>query len=192
VKRRLAALVLLAACATPPQSDERVSVVKPSKVGFEDVNTFLVHQCGSLDCHGSRFRSMRVYGPVGLRLAGNTPGDTNVDLATETKEKVLKQTDDEIAASYLSVTGLEPEILSDVVRDHGANPERLTLIRKARGDENHKGYNLAPPGSKGDDCLLSFLRGAVDTAACKYAAQFEASPCLSSSEKPECSTIFSR
>jgi hypothetical protein len=180
-----AAIVI--ACASPPQRDERVTTIAPNDNGFKDVSVFLVHQCGSLDCHGSRFRSMRVYGSVGLRLAGNTPGDTS----SSGREQLSQATPDEIRQSYLSVVGLEPEILSDVTRERGANPERLTLIRKARGAENHKGYNLAPPGSRGDTCLLSFLRGAVDSQTCQDAAELEASPCLSSSDKgSECAGIF--
>lgn len=197
----IAAVLLFAACATPPQRDERVTVVKPAfdpdpVTGFAALDVFLVHQCGSLDCHGSRFRSMRVYGSVGLRLAPSTPGDTNFDPnLAETREKLVQPTPEEIRASYESVAALEPEILSDVVRDHGANPERLTLVRKARGAENHKGYNLVVPGSTADTCILSWLRGAIDAKAC-YDAAVGASPCVSSSDGKvgavDCAKVFSR
>jgi hypothetical protein len=49
----------------------------------------------------------------------------------------LCNTSDEIAQDYLSVVGLEPETMSDVVS--GGDPSMLTMVRKARGTEAHKG-----------------------------------------------------
>lgn len=157
----LLAVAAASSCATPPQRDERVDVIKPSAANFKAVNQLLVHQCGTLDCHGSRFRNLRVYGALGLRLPGNTPGDTNADPASDSREHLTDATPEEDAQSYLSLTGLEPEILSEVVASGGASPERLTFIRKARGTENHKGYDLVQPGTDADVCLLSFLTNAV-------------------------------
>jgi hypothetical protein len=78
-------------------------------------------------------------------------------------------TTDEIDADYQSVIGLEPEILAAVVQDGGARPERLTLVRKARGTEHHKGGALITPGDAQDRCLTSWLAGAVDESACASA-----------------------
>ncbi|HEY8079182.1 MAG TPA: hypothetical protein VIF62_33855 [Labilithrix sp.] len=176
-------LVLAVACASAPDKDERVETLKPpfEQKSFEHFNSYVGHQCGTIDCHGSRYRNMRIYGALGLRLAGNdctlatvpgvanapcTPGDVNADPSVEKRELLPQSKDSERLASYLSITGLEPEILDAVVRDHGANPERLTFMRKAYGDENHKGFNLVERGSPGEKCLLSFFAGAIDTDSC--------------------------
>ena len=72
----------------------------------------------------------------------------------------------ELAVDYQSVVGLEPEILAAVVEQGGAQPERLTLVRKARGSEHHKGGALIMVGDAQDRCLTSWLAGAVDDTAC--------------------------
>ena len=36
-----------------------------------EVSTMLENRCGSLDCHGSRLRNLRIYGYGGLRLPGS-------------------------------------------------------------------------------------------------------------------------
>lgn len=66
------------------------------------------------------------------------------------------------------------------MRDHGASPERLTFVRKAYGDENHKGYDLVARGSHGDKCMLSFFAGAIDAQECD-AALPDTLACLSPS-----------
>ena len=63
--------------------------------------------------------------------------------------------------------GLEPEVMSDVVRDGGRLPDRLTLVRKARAQEHHKGGKLFVEGDDRDRCLTSWLAGQLDLAACK-------------------------
>ena len=75
-------------------------------------------------------------------------------------------TPDEMAAGYRSVVGLEPEIIDAVVQDGGAHPERLTLVRKGRGSEHHKGGALVVIGDAQDRCLTTWLAAAVDETAC--------------------------
>jgi hypothetical protein len=145
------------ACASAPDDGARVAIVAPPASLFPPVGLFLEHRCGTLDCHGQPGRNLRLYGFEGLRL---DPGDVPGGRAT---------TADEIEADYQSVVGLEPEILSAVVQDGGVRPERLTLVRKARGSEHHKGGTLVVPGDVQDRCLTSWLASAVDGAACAAA-----------------------
>jgi hypothetical protein len=128
----------------------------PSAAGFDSVATPLVYFCGSLDCHGATGRNLRLYGKSGLRLDPN-----DVPCGAPTSEA-------EVEADYRSVTGLEPEILGQVAKEGGAHPERLTLIRKARGTEKHTGGEVFKEGSDGDQCLLDWIAGSLDEliAAC--------------------------
>ena len=59
--------------------------------------------------------------------------------------------------------------MSAVVADGGAHPERLTLIRKARGTEKHAGGARVVAGDPQDRCILSWLSGTVDQAVCGQA-----------------------
>ena len=137
----------VAACSTAP-SDARFVATTPDTVSFPFVAVMLVQACGSLDCHGTVGRNLRLYGNTGLRLSL----DAQPTALTPT-------TDDEIAQDYTSVVGLEPEVMSAVVASGGANPERLTLYRKARGIEAHKGGAPIHAGDESDVCLTAWLAG---------------------------------
>jgi hypothetical protein len=78
-------------------------------------------------------------------------------------------TADELNATYQSIVDLEPELMRAVVADHGADPERLTLVRKARGTEAHAGGAIVAPGDARDRCITSWLAGAADVLACSAA-----------------------
>jgi hypothetical protein len=156
----LGTLVALAGagCSTP--ADARVVATPPDRTSFPDVAEFLVHRCGSLDCHGTRERNLRLYGREGLRWSAAD------------RPYVTPTTSDEVEQDYQSVVGLEPEVMTSVVADHGAHPERLTLVRKARGTENHKGGALITAGDAQDVCLTSWLAGIADSASCRAALAF--------------------
>ena len=142
------------ACASAPDGNQRVPLVAPSAASFTAVGTFLEHRCGTLDCHGQVGRNLRLYGYDGLRLAAaDLPGGAPT-------------TTEELAVDYQSVIGLEPEILTAVVEEGGTHPERLTLVRKGRGSEHHKGGALIMVGDAQDRCLTGWLAGAVDDTAC--------------------------
>jgi hypothetical protein len=148
------ALFALSACAVPA-SDARTEAMVPDRESFAPVAQVLVHTCGTLDCHGNAQRNLRVYGNEGLRLAA--------------KDRPLMPactTNDEVEQDYQSVVALEPEIMTKVVEDDGEGPERLTLIRKARGTEHHKGGAPIVAGDDADRCLTSWLANATDPAAC--------------------------
>lgn len=152
-----AGLLMLGACAVPA-ADERVMILVPDRTSFAPVAQMLVHHCGTLDCHGEVHRNLRLYGNEGLRLA---PTDRPLMPAWTT--------DDEVAQDYASVVGLEPEVMTAVVADGGEQPERLTLVRKARGSEHHKGGSVIDAGDDADACLTSWLASNTNTAACTRA-----------------------
>jgi hypothetical protein len=153
--RRAALLVISLACAP---SETRNVEVTPDRASFPPVADLLVHRCGTLDCHGQTSRNMRLYGHLGLRLA---PGDRPDSKGTST----IAEYDE----SFASVVGLEPEIMTTVVSQGGAQPDRLTFVRKARGAENHKGGTLFIEGDPQDRCVTSWLAGATDVAVCTSA-----------------------
>jgi hypothetical protein len=159
---RLALLVAIVAvpiafaCSTPP-SDGRVTETVPDRAQFAPVAGMLVDRCGSLDCHGTIFRNLRLFGAAGVRL--DHDASQGFLCGQETTQSELDE-------DFASVVGLEPEVMSAVVSQGGAQPERLTVVRKARGTEAHKGGSLMNAGDDRDACLTSWLAGKTDTVAC--------------------------
>ncbi len=160
----------LVACA-PGQDDSlsqgggartRSSLQAPSRATFAAVGTMMQASCGTLDCHGQITRNLRLYGGRGLRLdpKGNPAEDPTT--AREYDE------------SYWSIVGLEPELTSAVVSDRGSWPARLTIIRKARGLEHHKGGTLWKQGDDRDACFVSWLAGSLNADACGRVKDFPA------------------
>jgi hypothetical protein len=117
----------------------------------------LAARCGTLDCHGNVRGNLRLYGYGGLRLGGGSPDDGDIR-------------PEEVRANHEAVIALEPEVMRAVVLERGAAPERLTLVRKARGEEDHRGGAPIVRGDDADRCLLSWLASSVDPAACTAAA----------------------
>jgi hypothetical protein len=151
----VAAWVTSAACIASP--DARTTPTSPDRASFPPVSEYLVHTCGSIDCHGDVHRNLRLYGIEGRRL---DPNDRPEGVPTTVAE---------FDANYTGIVLLEPEAMTRVENDKGAAPERLSLIRKARGMDNHKGGTLVTEGADGDRCVTSWLAGAVDVAACTRA-----------------------
>ena len=151
----MAALVA-AACAAP-DPDATTVTIAPDRASFGPVQAFVDHRCGTLDCHGTRYRNLRMWGHDGMRLSfGDVPGGAQ----TTTEEE---------DATYWAVVLLEPEVMSAVVADRGADPERLTLVRKARGTESHAGGAIVVAGDVRDVCITSWLAGQTDETACAAA-----------------------
>jgi len=144
-----------------PASGDRVVVEAPDRATFEPVSALLEHRCGSLDCHGQSSRNLRLYGNEGLRLAQD--GDASRPSST------ANTTDAEVNENYLSVVGLEPELMTQVVREGATNPLRLSLMRKPLGIENHKGGTLFNQGDSQVACVTSWLAGHTDSAMCASA-----------------------
>jgi len=143
-------------------SGVQVELLAPARTNFEQVADAMQPHCGTLDCHGEAGRNLRLFGGRGLRLAA---AENPLDGST---------TPAEYDATFWSVVGLEPETLTAVLEDKGANPEQLSLIRKALGHERHKGGTLMSAGDPLDQCLLSWLAGAVLEAPCRAAKIYDA------------------
>jgi hypothetical protein len=147
------AAALVFGCSTANDTAQ-TTIALPDQSTYAPVAGALLYRCGSLDCHGTIWRNFRLYGYDGMRL----DHDAGVD--------GVPTTDAEVAADFAAFVGLEPEILSEVVLDHGADPDRLTLIRKARGEEDHKGGKRITIGDDADLCVTGWLAGTPNTAAC--------------------------
>jgi hypothetical protein len=155
----LVSVALVAACSGAPQA--RVGVIAPREDTFPLVADYLDHRCGTLDCHGQPGRNLRIWGCWGMRLDPKDVSSCSSGAAT---------TPDEWEATYRSLVGLEPAVMSTVVQGGGAHPELLTFVRKARGTETHKGGQLIQEGDDQDTCIVSWLRGNTDMRACSCAA----------------------
>ncbi len=74
--------------------------------------------------------------------------------------------DAETEANRLSACGVEPDLMSEVVNTN-ADPATLTLVRKPRLSEAHKGGRIwAEDSPAGDKCLTTWIAGSVDVASC--------------------------
>src|SRR5207253_842046 len=127
--------------------------------------------CGSLDCHGAKQRNFQTWGSESQRLAstdyagGRDPNNVGGgDGGTQTDT-----TPAELDATYRSIVGLEPAVMSAVIESKGREPNMLTFVRKARGTESHKGGKLISPGDDQDKCIASWLKNAVDNDSCTNA-----------------------
>ncbi len=153
----VAGLALVLACSTP-SNDAGVVERTPDAASFPPVAAMLVQSCGTLDCHGTVGRNLRLYGDTGLRFS-----------ATDVPSTLIPTTSAEIGQDYLSVVGLEPETMSLVVASGGLDPERLTLVQKARGTQQHAGGAVIAAGDARDVCLTTWLAGNTDAGACATA-----------------------
>ncbi|HVW25597.1 MAG TPA: hypothetical protein VHC69_09515 [Polyangiaceae bacterium] len=155
------------ACTTKYRGETEI-VAGPTQTNFIYLSEVLDYSCGNLACHGAVGRNLRLYGTYGRRL---DPKDVACDQTTTAAE---------IQANYASAAGLEPELTAEVVAalshadidaslDAGiieSEVERLTLVRKARGTESHKGGTVFNEGSFGDRCLVSWFTGTIDYLSC--------------------------
>ncbi|MEO8884003.1 MAG: hypothetical protein ABI377_11425 [Devosia sp.] len=153
----LIALVLSLQGCGPSVAEEAArlgsSLQAPSQTAFPDVADALQKRCATLDCHGQAGRNLRLYGYGGLRLS---KADTPIGIPT---------TDLEYNASYDSLVGLEPEVMSEVVQLR-ADVNQLTMVRKIRGIEHHKGGQLVVEGNALDRCIVLWLTGKADPNPC--------------------------
>jgi hypothetical protein len=163
-----AMIVALAGCSAVDPTAQ-VTVTGPTfgaeGSAFLPISSVLERRCGTLDCHGSTYRPLKIYGQIGLRRP-EEPGSTNVKSFKDYYSGGTEPTTQaELFDNYLSVIGLEPELLDAVVAKKGL-PDTLTLVRKPRLREKHKGGLIWNPSDPGDLCLLNWLTGIADTAPC--------------------------
>jgi hypothetical protein len=165
-----AALASAASCSSVQQ--QRIGINAPdwSEAGFGPVADYLDHRCGMLDCHGQLGRNLRIWGCNGMRF------DMYAIASCDRSAGGSPTTADEHQATYRSLVGLEPTVMSAVVAGGGRQPDLLTFVRKARGLEAHKGGQLITPGDDQDRCIVSWLAGATDTGACGTALAYPAFP----------------
>jgi hypothetical protein len=160
-----AATLLLAACSSV--DDSATVTVKGPPFGadgadFRPVSAVIERRCGTLDCHGAIPRPLRIYGQYGLRLHDGGNPD-----AGEYYPGGLDPTSlEELTENYRSMTGLEPEKLNLVVKKKEP-PETLTLVRKPRLAEKHKGGLVWNKGDDGDACLVGWLLDGDYDAVCQ-------------------------
>ncbi len=173
----LVAATGMASCSTVP-ANARIGIDAPngSEEEFGIVGDYLNHRCGSLDCHGQVGRNLRIWGCEGMRL------DPSAIPGCSVPQGGSPTTPAEHQATYRSLVGLEPEVMSTVVQDHGAHPELLTFVQKARGEEAHKGGALITPGDPQDVCITSWLAGQTDQNACANALGYPEFPLDASPE----------
>lgn len=153
----LAPLLAVGACVTV----EEYAITKnncPSDNDFPIVSQVFERRCGTLDCHGQPQRPFRVYGRLGLRKEEGLGGGDVSGGSVET-------TEGEMLANRVSACGLEPERMANVIAGDLPVTE-LTLVRKPRLLEAHKGGEVTPKDSDGYRCITSWIQGAVDHDAC--------------------------
>jgi hypothetical protein len=151
------AVAALAGCNVPTANTTFTEAV-PDRTSFPDVAQSMIAHCGTIDCHGTQYRNLRLYGNQGLRW-----------LATDQTLNPPCTTSAEVDQDFDSVVGLEPEAMTAVVIGNGANPNLLTMVRKARGIEAHKGGTVMKVGDALDSCITSWLAGSTQTAECQDA-----------------------
>jgi hypothetical protein len=159
----LAAAALVVGCSGVPQKQIGIDAPSGSEHEFAPVGDYLEHRCGSLDCHGQVGRNLRIWGCEGMRLDAHDISSCSRQLGG------TPTTPAEHQATYRSLVGLEPNVMTTVVEGHGQDPELLTFMRKATGLEAHSGGQLIVVGDGQYDCLVSWLAGHTDFAACMSA-----------------------
>jgi hypothetical protein len=170
IHRAVLGLVLAASIAAgawsmscSPPSNARIGVDAPNEATFPPVADLMAYRCGSIDCHGSPQRNFVIWSCYGLRLEQDAaPGCRSMGGTNTTPAE-----DD---ATYRSLVGLEPSVMSQVVATGGADPDLLTFVRKARGEEEHKGGKIWDAGAPEDLCCAQWLANDGTTAGqCKAA-----------------------
>ena len=127
---------------------------------FRIVNNVLERRCGTLDCHGVPARPLIVYGQNAYRRPGAEafePPEGPVDADEYFPGGLEATTQYELRGTWESLCGLEPEKMDRVIKQ-AEPPEHLSLIRKPRLEEKHKGGRIWGTGTReGDACLISWL-----------------------------------
>ncbi|HVU02780.1 MAG TPA: hypothetical protein VHE30_13565 [Polyangiaceae bacterium] len=149
----LVAGALVAGCEQY-DGNSTTTVAVPPRETFAPVAALLESHCGTLDCHGSPARNLRIYGVNGLRANGNS-----VTGSPDT-------TEEEVDRTYESLVSVDPEHLGAVFAESGRDPERWLVIRKSRGTELHTGGTPLPAGEPGDRCLTGWIAGGTDGGVC--------------------------
>jgi hypothetical protein len=152
------------ACSSADQADLIQKCA--DRAQFAAVSPVLEQRCGTLDCHGSYARPLRIYGSVGLRRPEPATTDAVAEYAEYYPGGAEPTTVRELDDNYRSVCSVEPEIMNAVV-EGSSTAEDLTLVRKPLLLEKHKGGRIFEKGTDGIVCITSWLQGTVQTARCE-------------------------
>jgi hypothetical protein len=163
----LGALGVAAGCSGVDESAV-VSVQCPpgDPASFRPVSAVVEQRCGTLDCHGSSFRPLRIYGRYGLRRPEIRDAGSELLYEEYYPGGDEPTTDAELEDNLRSICGLEPELLTGVVAKT-SDPGVLSFIRKPRLREKHKGGLIWYKGDPGDQCLTNWLTGGKDVSKCQ-------------------------
>ncbi|HVK68022.1 MAG TPA: hypothetical protein VM694_26360, partial [Polyangium sp.] len=159
-------LLVTAGCGDLGPAVNEIAAPPFDPTSLRAVSAVLERRCGTLDCHGHVARPLRLYGQYGLRRyeERNSPNVENYDeYYSGGKEPT---TIAELEDNYRSILALEPELVAKVFTK-AADPEVLTIVRKARLREKHKGGLLWNKGDPGDVCMTNWLTGNTDTTQCE-------------------------
>lgn len=177
MKSLIPLLALLGVAGCSGVDDTLVSTLSCGDfASFQPVSDVLERRCGTIDCHGTFSRPLRLYGPYGQRRVEDESAVAEGIIMDFGKyypggSAAEPTTSRELLDNYRSVCGLEPELMTRVITLQ-AMPEELTLIRKMRLAEKHKGGQIFNPGRDGDVCIMTWLTQAsapdagIDTVAC--------------------------
>jgi hypothetical protein len=136
-------------------NDAVTDAICPPIEDFRPVSAVIEQRCGTLDCHGDPARPLKIYGRIGLRAPIVDP-DSGIDADNYYSGGQEQTTNAELELNYRSICGLEPEIITGVVS--GETPVGdLTLVRKPRLQEKHKGGKIWDEGKPGDRCVVKWL-----------------------------------
>jgi hypothetical protein len=148
-------LALVGACTSYDPEARIDPAVGQQGDDFFPVALMLVEKCGSIDCHGSKYRNFRLYGYGSQRLDFYGKPNSGETTAAEAIE------------DYNSLVALEPQLIQQVIREGGREPDRLTFMRKAREHEDHKGGKPITEGDNADICIQSWLQSQVRGDVCR-------------------------
>jgi len=190
----LVALALaLPSCGLPAGcsgfDDTQIAVSCGDFDAFGNVSAVFEKRCGTIDCHGSMARPLRIYGRQGLRKpidfnAAKTGDPIQAKLAAEVDAGADQYypggdqatTPSELFENYRAVCGLEPE-LTTLVSQGREQPEVLTVIRKMRLNEKHKGGKIFSKGDPGDKCITVWLTTPKPAPTADAGAKFDPADC---------------
>ena len=159
----LGLLLGLLGCASNPDPSATVVVTDLDEPSYDQfVQPVLERHCGSLDCHGKLPRGLQIYGMDGLRL----PNDAGLAVGTG------PTSDEEKRATYLSVMGLQPELMNAFLQKSPRTSDDaygLLLLSKPLAIERHRPGASLRKGEPAERCITSWLIGAVDQPSCAAA-----------------------
>jgi len=158
----------LSGCSSVDESAIVTAKCPPADpVDFRPVSAVVEQRCGTIDCHGSAARPLRIYSRFGLRRPELKEAfDGGYDYSQYYPGGGVPTTDAELGDNLLSICALEPELMSQVV-DKKIEPDQLTFVRKPRLLEKHKGGLIWNKGDTGDQCITNWLLGGQNPSKCQ-------------------------